>query len=75
MVIIQKNYRAFLLRRRFLHLRKAAIVFQKRLRGQIARRIYRQLLEEKRAEEEKRKWEEEERYSSFLAPMKQKDTF
>lgn len=34
-VIIQKNYRAFLLRRRFLHLKKAAIVFQKQLRGQI----------------------------------------
>lgn len=73
-VIIQKNYRAFLLRRRFLHLKKAAVVFQKQLRGQIARRIYRQLLAEKRAEEEKRKREEEEkrkreeeeRYGLFL---------
>ncbi|XP_039094762.1 unconventional myosin-X isoform X2 [Hyaena hyaena] len=60
-VIIQKNYRAFLLRKRFLHLKKAAIVFQKQLRGQIARRVYRQLLAEKREEEEKRKREEEER--------------
>uniref|UniRef100_A0A452V8S0 Unconventional myosin-X n=1 Tax=Ursus maritimus TaxID=29073 RepID=A0A452V8S0_URSMA len=59
-VTIQKNYRAFLLRKRFLHLKKAAIVFQKRLRGQIARRIYRRLLAEKREEEEKRKREEEE---------------
>lgn len=60
MVIIQKNYRAFLLRRRFLHLKKAAIVFQKQLRGQTARRVYRRMLAEKRKEEEKRKWEEQE---------------
>ncbi|KAF6125918.1 myosin X [Phyllostomus discolor] len=60
-VVIQKNYRAFLLRRRFLHLKKAALVFQKRLRGQRARRVYRQLLAAKRAEEEKRRQEEEER--------------
>nr|XP_060489939.1 unconventional myosin-X [Panthera onca] len=59
-VTIQKNYRAFLLRKRFLHLKKAAIVLQKQLRGQIARRVYRQLLAEKREEEEKRKREEEE---------------
>lgn len=66
-----------------MHLKKAAIVFQKRLRGQIARRIYRRLLAEKREEEEKRKREEEEqrkreeeeRYASFLARMTQKDTF
>lgn len=75
-VIIQKNYRAFLLRRRFLHLKKAAIVFQKQLRGRIARRVYRQLLAEKREaeekrrreeEEEKRRQEEEERYGTLLA--------
>uniref|UniRef100_F7ESW5 Myosin X n=1 Tax=Ornithorhynchus anatinus TaxID=9258 RepID=F7ESW5_ORNAN len=61
-VVIQKNYRAFLLRRRFLHLRKAAVIFQKQLRGRIARRVYKQLLEEKRKqEEEKRRKEEEER--------------
>lgn len=68
MVTIQKNYRAFLVRKRFLHLRKAAIVFQKQLRGQLARRVYRQLLaekqerEERKRREEERKREEEERY-------------
>uniref|UniRef100_A0A670ZTH5 Myosin X n=1 Tax=Pseudonaja textilis TaxID=8673 RepID=A0A670ZTH5_PSETE len=62
-VIIQKNYRAFYLRRRYLLLKKAAITFQKQMRGLIARRIYRQLLEEKKQqEEEKRQREEEERY-------------
>ncbi|XP_060047912.1 unconventional myosin-X [Erinaceus europaeus] len=60
-VTIQKNYRAFILRRRFLCLRKAALVFQKQLRGQRARRAYRQLLAEKQAEEEKRRREEEKR--------------
>ncbi|KAM6456280.1 unconventional myosin-X [Liasis olivaceus] len=61
-IIIQKNYRAFYLRRRYLLLKKAAITFQKQLRGQIARRIYRQLLKEKKQqEEEKRQKEEEER--------------
>uniref|UniRef100_A0A670ZTG0 Myosin X n=1 Tax=Pseudonaja textilis TaxID=8673 RepID=A0A670ZTG0_PSETE len=61
-VIIQKNYRAFYLRRRYLLLKKAAITFQKQMRGLIARRIYRQLLEEKKQqEEEKRQREEEER--------------
>lgn len=71
--MIQKNYRAFLLRRRFLHLRRAAIVFQKQVRGQMARRVYRQLLAEKRKaeakrrreEEEKRRREQEERYGAF----------
>uniref|UniRef100_A0A7M4FDX9 Myosin X n=1 Tax=Crocodylus porosus TaxID=8502 RepID=A0A7M4FDX9_CROPO len=63
-VVIQKSYRAFLLRRAFLRLKKAAIVFQKQWRGQTARRVYRQLLEEKRRkEEEKRREEEEERYN------------
>lgn len=55
-------------------MKKAAIVFQKQLRGQIARKVYRQLLVEKREEEEKRRreeeekrrWEEEERYSTSL---------
>ncbi|KAG8133190.1 hypothetical protein E2320_011001 [Naja naja] len=62
-VIIQKNYRAFYLRRRYLLLKKAAITFQKQTRGLIARRIYKQLLEEKKQqEEEKRQREEEERY-------------
>lgn len=44
-------------------LKKAAITFQKQMRGLIARRIYRQLLEEKKQqEEEKRQREEDERY-------------
>lgn len=66
MVTIQKNYRAFLLRRRFLHLRKAAIVFQKQLRGQIARRVYRRLLAEKQEEERRRA--EEERSAPWSSP-------
>ncbi|XP_078247835.1 LOW QUALITY PROTEIN: unconventional myosin-X [Pogona vitticeps] len=61
-VVIQKNYRAFYLRRRYLLMRKAAITFQKQLRGQMARCVYRRLLEEKqRQEEEKMRKEEEER--------------
>ncbi|KAM4706262.1 unconventional myosin-X isoform 2-T2 [Rhinophrynus dorsalis] len=61
-VIIQKNYRAFLWRTKFLRLKKAAVTFQRQLRGQIARRLYRQLREQKqREEEERRKREEEER--------------
>nr|XP_020864294.1 unconventional myosin-X isoform X2 [Phascolarctos cinereus] len=60
-VIIQKNYRAFLMRRRFLGLKKAAVVFQKQRRGQIARRVYKQMLEEKRNQEEERRKEEQER--------------
>ncbi|XP_077209462.1 unconventional myosin-X isoform X2 [Paroedura picta] len=60
-VVIQKNFRAFRLRRRYLLLRKAAITFQKQRRGQIARRAYRRLLEEKRQREEERRRQEEER--------------
>ncbi|CAI5780220.1 unconventional myosin-X isoform X1 [Podarcis lilfordi] len=59
-VIIQKNYRAFSLRRKYLLLRKAAITFQKQLRGQIARRVYKGLLEAKRQQEEEKKRKEEE---------------
>ncbi|KAG8571984.1 hypothetical protein GDO81_011864 [Engystomops pustulosus] len=59
-VVIQKNYRAFLWRTKFLRLKKAAVTFQKQLRGQIARRTYRQLREQKRKEEEERKRREEE---------------
>ncbi|XP_066543583.1 unconventional myosin-X [Amia ocellicauda] len=51
-VVIQKNYRAFYWRRRFLHLRCAALIFQKRTRGRQARRFYCQLLEERRRREE-----------------------
>uniref|UniRef100_A0A8C5KH93 Myosin X n=1 Tax=Jaculus jaculus TaxID=51337 RepID=A0A8C5KH93_JACJA len=60
-VTIQKNCRAFLMRRRFVHLKKAAIVLQKQLRGQLARRAYRQLLAEKREQEERQRREEEEK--------------
>ncbi|XP_069586692.1 unconventional myosin-X [Ranitomeya imitator] len=59
-VIIQKNYRAFLWRTKFLRLKKAAVTFQKQLRGQIARRTFRQLREQKRKEEEERRRREEE---------------
>ncbi|TDH06304.1 hypothetical protein EPR50_G00132250 [Perca flavescens] len=51
-VVIQKNYRAFYWRRKFLLLRWAALSFQKRVRGQLARRAYSQLLEEKKRREE-----------------------
>uniref|UniRef100_A0A8D0D5I1 Myosin X n=1 Tax=Sander lucioperca TaxID=283035 RepID=A0A8D0D5I1_SANLU len=60
-VVIQKNYRAFYWRRKFLLLRWAALTFQKHVRGQLARRAYSQLLEEKkRREEERRRRMEEE---------------
>ncbi|XP_041100399.1 unconventional myosin-X-like [Polyodon spathula] len=68
-VVIQKNYRAFFWRRRFLHLRIAAITFQKQVRGKLARKIYSQLLEErqrKEEEESKRREEEEEREKQRL---------
>ncbi|XP_076600770.1 unconventional myosin-X isoform X1 [Chaetodon auriga] len=54
-VVIQKNYRAFYWRRKFLLLRWAALTFQKRVRGQLARRAYGQLLEERRRREEERR--------------------
>ncbi|KAG7218961.1 hypothetical protein INR49_005539 [Caranx melampygus] len=60
-VVIQKNYRAFYWRRKFLLLRWAALTFQKRLRGQLARRAYGQLLEERRRREREREEEEERR--------------
>uniref|UniRef100_A0A8C2ZX11 Myosin X n=1 Tax=Cyclopterus lumpus TaxID=8103 RepID=A0A8C2ZX11_CYCLU len=65
-VVIQKNYRAFRCRRRFLLVRWAALTFQKRVRGQLARRAYSQLLEERKTREEeerkrRRREEEEER--------------
>ncbi|KAK7945364.1 hypothetical protein WMY93_001092 [Mugilogobius chulae] len=56
-VVIQKNYRAFYWRRRFLLLRWAALTFQKRVRGQRARRAFVLLKEERmrRLEEEERR--------------------
>lgn len=62
-MVIQKNYRAFYWRRKFLLLRWAALTFQKRVRGQLARRAYSQLQEERRRrreeEECRRRLEEE----------------
>ncbi|XP_039920616.1 unconventional myosin-X [Hirundo rustica] len=60
-VVIQKSYRAFSGRKKFLCLKKAATVLQKQWRGQLARRLYRERLEEKRRQEEQRRKEEEER--------------
>ncbi|XP_030631373.1 unconventional myosin-X [Chanos chanos] len=51
-VVIQKNYRAFHWRRRFLLLRWAALTFQKSLRGKRARRLYAQLMDERKRREE-----------------------
>ncbi|KAL7842505.1 hypothetical protein SRHO_G00241940 [Serrasalmus rhombeus] len=60
-VVIQKNWRALFWRRRFLMLRWASVTLQKRIRGQRARQLYSQLLQEKkkREEEEWRRREEE----------------
>ncbi|MEE6465320.1 hypothetical protein FKM82_006522 [Ascaphus truei] len=58
-VVIQKNYRAFLWRTKFLRLKKAAVTFQRQLRGQIARRTYKQLREQRRRDEEERLRKEE----------------
>uniref|UniRef100_A0A4W3IDA8 Myosin X n=1 Tax=Callorhinchus milii TaxID=7868 RepID=A0A4W3IDA8_CALMI len=61
-VVIQKNYRAFFWRRKFQCLQISAIALQKHRRGQLARRIYKQMLEDKRrVEEEQRRKEQEER--------------
>lgn len=55
-VVIQKNYRAFYWRRKFLLLRWAALTFQKCLRGQLGRKVYCQLLDERKMmEEDKRR--------------------
>uniref|UniRef100_A0A8C1KFI9 Myosin X n=1 Tax=Cyprinus carpio TaxID=7962 RepID=A0A8C1KFI9_CYPCA len=69
-VVIQKNYRALYWRRRFQMMRWATITLQKRLRGQRARRLYIQLLEEKRKREEeeaKRRREEQEAQERYAA--------
>ncbi|CAL8325849.1 unnamed protein product, partial [Arctogadus glacialis] len=66
-VVIQKNYRAFFWRRRFLLLRQAALTFQRLVRGRRARRLCSLLLEERRSREEERRRsreEEEERRRS-----------
>ncbi|KAG7273321.1 LOW QUALITY PROTEIN: hypothetical protein CRUP_014431, partial [Coryphaenoides rupestris] len=64
-VVIQKNYRAFYCRRRFLLLRQAALTFQRLLRGRRARQLCSLLLQERRSreeqqEQERRRREEEE---------------
>lgn len=68
-VVIQKNYRAFSGRKKFLCLKKAATVLQKQWRGQLARRLYREQLEEKWRQEEERRKEEEERCSLWLTSL------
>lgn len=61
-MVIQKNYRASCWRRRFLRLRWAALTLQKLVRGQIGRRAYGRLREERRRleEEERRRRQTEE---------------
>lgn len=58
-VVIQKNYRAFYWRRKFLLLRWAALTFQKQARGQMARRAYRRLREERMRRQEEELEEQE----------------
>ncbi|XP_053256571.1 unconventional myosin-X-like isoform X2 [Podarcis raffonei] len=62
-VTIQKNYRAHFWKKALLRLKASAIVLQKHWRGQLARSLYRHLLEEeqqrKREAEEQRRREEE----------------
>ncbi|CAI5762856.1 unconventional myosin-X-like isoform X1 [Podarcis lilfordi] len=62
-VTIQKNYRAYFWKKSLLRLKASAIVLQKHWRGQLARSLYRHLLEEeqqrKREAEEQRRREEE----------------
>uniref|UniRef100_A0A8C5AKZ6 Myosin X n=1 Tax=Gadus morhua TaxID=8049 RepID=A0A8C5AKZ6_GADMO len=67
-VVIQKNYRAFFWRRRFLLLRQAALTFQRLVRGRRARRLCSLLLEERRSreEEEERRALEEARCEEAL---------
>ncbi|XP_061549912.1 unconventional myosin-X isoform X1 [Phycodurus eques] len=51
-LLIQKNFRAFYWRRKFLLLRRAALTLQTRLRGQLARRAVACMLDKRREEEE-----------------------
>uniref|UniRef100_A0A8C1A6T0 Uncharacterized protein n=1 Tax=Cyprinus carpio carpio TaxID=630221 RepID=A0A8C1A6T0_CYPCA len=73
-ITIQKNYRAHFWRQAFLRFRSAAVVLQKHIRGQIARQLYRQLLEEKRRREEEeriRRVEEERRRQEELRRLEE----
>ncbi|XP_076005016.1 unconventional myosin-X isoform X2 [Genypterus blacodes] len=71
-VVIQKNYRAFYWRRKFLLLRWAALTFQKRLRGQLARRAYGQMLEERRRREEEEEEEQRRRREEEMERERQR---
>uniref|UniRef100_A0AAZ3PBG7 Myosin X n=1 Tax=Oncorhynchus tshawytscha TaxID=74940 RepID=A0AAZ3PBG7_ONCTS len=75
-VVIQKNYRAFYWRRKFLLLRWAALTFQKCLRGQLGRKVYCQLLDERKMMEEdkrRRRVEELDRWAISTLPATQAD--
>uniref|UniRef100_A0A8C4ZP39 Myosin X n=1 Tax=Gadus morhua TaxID=8049 RepID=A0A8C4ZP39_GADMO len=65
-VVIQKNYRAFFWRRRFLLLRQAALTFQRLVRGRRARRLCSLLLEERRSREEEEERRERQRLETEL---------
>ncbi|XP_059823439.1 unconventional myosin-X-like [Hypanus sabinus] len=58
LLVIQKNLRAHFWRRQFVRLRWAALVLQSHRRGQLARRLARHLLEQRRVEEEAQRAEE-----------------
>ncbi|XP_072139827.1 unconventional myosin-X [Mobula birostris] len=59
-VVIQKNYRAVFWKRKFQLVRTATITLQAHRRGQLARRLYRQLMENKKQEEEEQSRREQE---------------
>ncbi|KAK3569434.1 hypothetical protein QTP86_030061 [Hemibagrus guttatus] len=59
-IVIQKNYRAHFWRKVFLRTYSAIIILQKHRRGQLARRLYQQLWEKRKREEEERSMREEE---------------
>uniref|UniRef100_UPI00398E4DB6 unconventional myosin-X-like n=1 Tax=Pristiophorus japonicus TaxID=55135 RepID=UPI00398E4DB6 len=73
LLIIQKNYRAHFWRNVFVRLRSAAIVFQKHRRGQLARRLFQQLVGERRRLEEQNKEQEEWRRIAEEDRLKQEE--
>uniref|UniRef100_A0A8C8GE18 Myosin X n=1 Tax=Oncorhynchus tshawytscha TaxID=74940 RepID=A0A8C8GE18_ONCTS len=76
-VVIQKNYRAFYWRRKFLLLRWAALTFQKCLRGQLGRKVYCQLLDERKMMEEdkrRRRVEELDRWAILQQQMNEMES-
>uniref|UniRef100_A0A803W870 Myosin X n=1 Tax=Ficedula albicollis TaxID=59894 RepID=A0A803W870_FICAL len=60
-VVIQKNYRAYLWKRSLLRLKASAVTLQKHWRGRLARGRYQQLLRELQQEQERLRREQEER--------------